>query len=137
MIRALHNGISTASDAGFCKYFFLYRTTWAYSGVSHNTKGKQQKNLNYLLESAKKHPYGLLSKSLGSIYTCHKSESGRMYTKNDKNPWWNHRLLFKSSGVSLFRIQDPGHRIWMKAAEEIRKEEKLCAPDNKRLGKGK
>lgn len=40
-------------------------------------------NLNYLLQSTKKHPYSLVSKNLGSIYICHKSYSG-MYTKMAK-----------------------------------------------------
>lgn len=56
MIRTLHNSISTASDAGFCKYFSLYRTTQIYSGMSNNTNRKQQMNLNYILESRKKDP---------------------------------------------------------------------------------
>lgn len=46
MIRALHNATQT------------------YSGMSNNTEWKQQRNLNYVLESTKKHPYIHLSQNL-------------------------------------------------------------------------
>ena len=44
-------------------------------------------------------------------------------------------MLFKTSGASSFRIQDPGHRISQKEAEELRREEKLYAQNSKRLEK--
>lgn len=46
-------------------------------------------------------------------------------------------MLFKTSGASSFRIQDPGHRISLKEGEELSREETLYAPDRKRLEKDK
>lgn len=46
-------------------------------------------------------------------------------------------MLFKTSGAHWLRIQDPGHRILLKEAEELRREEKLYAQDSKRLEKDK
>lgn len=49
----------------------------------------------------------------------------------------NYRMLFKTSGASSFRIEDPGHKILLKEAEELRREEILYAQDSKRLEKSK
>lgn len=60
-----------------------------------------------------------------------------MYTEKAKKQDKNDRMLFKTSGASPFRIQDPGHWTLLKEAEELRREEKLYAQDSKRLGKDK
>jgi len=46
-------------------------------------------------------------------------------------------MLFKTSGASSFRIQDPCHKIFLKEVEELRREEKLYGQDSKRLEEGK